>query len=85
MRAGVRVSHLRLETELANCFAVTSRLFGCSRAGELDLVTLVQQTVPDCRPSPYTHIVGTELIEGLRNLDLLLGIEICIGKLFAFS
>lgn len=32
-----------------------------------------------------THVVNTEIIESLGNLDLLLGVEECIGELLALS
>lgn len=35
--------------------------------------------------SRMTHVVNTEIVQGLGNLDLLLGIEEGIGKLFTLT
>lgn len=79
-------TYLSLQAELANCLTVSAGLLRSTGGSELDLLQTSQPLIIIIMPIfPMTHVVHTELIESLGDLDLLLGVEEGIGKLLTLT
>lgn len=80
---------LGLETKLADCFAVCTRLFARNRAGELDVVDAEMcesRCLHNLDLACKRKRTGVpKLVQSFSNLDLGLRVEKGVGELFALS
>ena len=78
-------SHLCLQAELANGFAIKPRLFRSSGTRQFDLGSLLSVSCSTIVDTKLSHIINAEVIKGLGYFNLLVGVEKGIGELFSFS
>lgn len=95
---GRSVTDLCLQPQLANSLAIKSRLLRCGRRSQLDLYypnvsggasdksSRIGQRIRTEKALLWvTHVVDAEIVQGLGNLNLLLGVEEGVGELLALA